>query len=355
MKLKPQLGLSVKKMIQFERPEILYLLILIPLLLLWFFINQRQKKKRMRLFAQDDLLKTLMPSKSILRPRLKFVFLSLALIFFIVGLANPQIGSKLEEMKRQGVEIIIALDVSNSMMAEDIKPNRLERAKRTVSKLIDKLRGDKVGLIVFAGQAYVQMPTTTDYRAAKMFLSSISPGIVPVQGTAIGEAISLGMQSFTKDNDKNKVLLVITDGENHEEGAIKLAEEATAQGIHVYTIGMGLAKGTPIPIYDRYGRKDYRRDKEGKVVVTKLNEEMLQKVAVAGEGKYIPATQLDNLFEDIQKMDKQEFESKIYSAYEDRFQYFFGLALFFLILEFIILSRKNKHFKNINLFKENKI
>jgi Ca-activated chloride channel family protein len=304
----------------------------------------------MREFAQDDLLKVLMPSRSNRRPRVKFVFLSLALIFFIVGLANPQIGSKLEEMKRQGVEIIIALDVSNSMMAEDIKPNRLERAKRTISKLIDRLHGDKVGLIVFAGQAYVQMPTTTDYRAAKMFLSSISPGIVPVQGTAIGEAIELGIKSFTEDNDKNKVLLVITDGENHEEGAIALSEEATTKGIHVYTIGMGLPKGTPIPVYDRYGRKDYRRDKEGKVVVTKLNEEMLQKVASAGEGKYIPATQLDNLFDDIQKMDKQEFESKIYSDYEDRFQYFFGIALFFLLLEFITLNRKNKYLKDVNLF-----
>jgi len=337
-------------MIQFERPDILYLLFLIPILLLWFIINQKQNRKRMLSFAQDDLLATLMPDRSLRRPKIKFLFISLSIIFFIVGLANPQIGSKLEEMKRQGVEIIIALDVSNSMLAEDIKPNRLERAKRTISQLINKLHGDKVGLIVFAGKAYVQMPTTTDYRAAKMFLSSISPGIVPVQGTAIGEAIDLGINSFTKDNDKNKVLLVITDGENHEEGAIKLAEQATTQGIHVYTIGMGLAEGTPIPVYDRYGRKDYRRDKEGKVIVTKLNEEMLQQVAVAGEGMYLPATQLENLFEDIQKMDKQEFESKVYSDYEDRFQYFFGLALFFLLLEFIVLNKKNRYLKNVNLF-----
>lgn len=340
-------------MIQFERPDFLYLLVLIPILLIWFFIIQRQKRKKLQVFAQDDLLATLMPSKSKLRPRLKFIFLSLGFTFFIIGMSNPQIGSKLEEMKRQGVEIIIALDVSNSMLAEDIKPNRLERAKRTVSQLIDKLHGDKVGLIVFAGQAYVQMPTTTDYRAAKMFLSSITPGIVPVQGTAIGEAIALGTSSFTEDNDKNKVLLVITDGENHEEGVVKLAEEATTKGIHIYTIGMGLAKGTPIPIYDRYGRKDYRRDQEGKVVVTKLNEDMLQQVATAGDGKYIPATQLDNLFEDIQKMDKQEFESKVYSDYEDRFQYFFGIALLFLLLELVTLNRKNKFLKNVNLF-ENK-
>jgi len=337
-------------MIQFERPEILYLLILIPVLLVWFIVLQAQKRKRMQQFGDDGLLNVLMPDSSKSRPRSKFLFLSLAFIFFIVGLANPQIGSKLQEMKRKGVEIIIALDVSNSMLAEDIKPNRLERAKRTVSQLIDKLHGDKVGLIVFAGKAYVQMPTTTDYRAAKMFLSSISTGIVPVQGTAIGEAIDLGIRSFSEDNDKNKVLLVITDGENHEEGAIQLAEEATVKGIHTYTIGMGLPQGTPIPVYDRYARKDYRRDQNGEIVMTKLNETMLQQIATAGEGEYIPATQLDNLMEDIQKMDKQEFESKIYSDYEDRFQYFFGIALFFLILEMIILNRKNKYLKNVNLF-----
>ncbi len=304
----------------------------------------------MQRFGDNELLKVIMPESSKTRPRSKFILLNLAFIFFIIGLSNPQIGSKLEEMKRKGVEIIIALDVSNSMMAEDIKPNRLERAKRTVSQLINKLHGDKVGLIVFAGKAYIQMPTTTDYRAAKMFLSSISTGIVPVQGTVISEAIELGTNSFTKDNDKNKVLLIITDGENHEEGAIELAEEATQKGIHTYTIGMGLPQGTPIPIYDRYGRKDYRRDKNGDVIMTKLNEAMLQQIASAGEGEYIPASQLENLIDDIQKMDKQEFESKIYSDYEDRFQYFFGIALFFLLLEMIVLNRKNKYLKNVNLF-----
>jgi len=338
-------------MIQFERPDILYLLILIPILVIWFIILQSQKKRRMQQFGEDDLLKVLMPDSSKSRPRTKFWFLNIAFIFFIIGLANPQIGSKLQEMKRKGVEIIIALDVSNSMMAEDIKPNRLKRAKRTISQLIDKLRGDKVGLIVFAGKAYVQMPTTTDYHAAKMFLSSISPGIVPVQGTAIGEAIELGTNSFSPKNDKNKVLLIITDGENHEEGAVKLTEEATQKGIHVYTIGMGLPQGTPIPVYTRYGRKDYRRNKNGEIVMTKLNETMLQQIASAGEGEYIPANQLDNLMDDIQKMDKQEFESRIYSDYEDRFQYFFGIALLFLILEFITLNRKNKYLKNVNLFK----
>jgi Ca-activated chloride channel family protein len=280
----------------------------------------------------------------------KFIILNLAFVFVIIGLANPQIGSKLEEMKRKGVEIIIALDVSNSMMAEDIKPNRLERAKRTVSQLIDKLHGDKVGLVVFAGKAYVQMPTTTDYRAAKMFLSSISPGIVPVQGTVVSEAIDLGLNSFTKDNEKNKVLLVITDGENHEEDAIAKAEEAAKLGVKIYTIGMGLPKGTPIPVMDRYGRTDYRRDKNGEVVITKLNESFLQEIAATAGGSYIPATRLDELVNDFKKMDQQEFESKIYSDYEDRFQYFFGFAFILLLIEWMVLNRRNKYFKNIKLF-----
>lgn len=340
-------------MIQFEHFEILYFLILLPIFLLWFLVLEKQKNKRLKQFSDLELLDTLMPNNSKKRPRIKFTILNLAFAFIIVGLANPQIGSKLEEMKRKGVEIIIALDVSNSMMAEDIKPNRLERAKRTISQLIDKLHGDKVGLIVFAGKAYIQMPTTTDYRAAKMFLSSISPGIVPVQGTAVGEAIDLGMNSFTKDNEKNKVLLVITDGENHEEDAITKAEAASGKGINIYTIGMGLPKGTPIPVVDRFGRKDYRRDKNGEVVITKLNENFLQEIAATANGSYIPATQLDDLINDFQKMDQQEFESKRYSDYEDRFQYFFGFAFVLLLLEWIILNKKNKYLKQINLFTSN--
>ena len=249
--------------------------------------------------------------------------------------------------------MMIALDVSNSMLAEDLKPNRLERAKRVISQLIDKLHGDKIGLIVFAGKAYVQMPITVDYHAAKMFLQSINIGIVPVQGTAINEAIDLGMQSFSEKNEKSKILLIITDGENHEEGAIELAKTAKEKNIHIYTIGMGLPKGTPIPIYDRYGRKDYKRDKEGNIVVTKLNEESLQKIATESDGEYIPANNLDQFVDKINKMDKVTFEDKIYSDYESQFQYFFAISLFFLILEAILLNRKNKYFKNINLFKTN--
>jgi Ca-activated chloride channel family protein len=340
-------------MIQFEHIDILYLLLLLPVFLIWFIFLEVQKKKRLKQFSDLELLDTLMPNNSKRRPRIKFTILSLAFVFIIIGLANPQIGSKLEEMKRKGVEIIVALDVSNSMLAEDIKPNRLDRAKRTVSQLIDKLHGDKVGLIVFAGKAYVQMPTTTDYRAAKMFLSSISPGIVPVQGTAVGEAIDLGLKSFTKDNEKNKVLLVITDGENHEDNAIKKAEEAASKGVNIFTIGMGLPKGTPIPVVDRLGRKDYRRDKNGEVVITKLNENFLQEIAATANGSYIPATRLDDLIDEFQKMDQQEFESKIYSDYEDRFQYFFGFAFILLLIEWIILSRKNKYLKHIKLFDSN--
>ncbi|MBN2669053.1 MAG: VWA domain-containing protein [Bacteroidales bacterium] len=335
-------------MIQFEYSKILYFLLLIPVLVLFYFWNERQQTKRLNRFVDKDLSNIIVPDRSLVRQRWKMILFNLALASFIIGFANPQIGSKLEEVKRKGVEMMIALDVSNSMLAEDIKPNRLERAKRTISQLIDKLHGDKVGLIVFAGKAYVQMPTTTDYSAAKMFLNSISPGIIPVQGTVIQEAIELSINSFTDDNDKNKVLVLITDGENHEEGALEAAETALQKGIHIYTIGMGLPKGTPIPVFDRLGRKDYRRDKNGEVVITKLNETFLQQLAAKADGDYIPATRLDDLLDDLQKMDQQEFESKVYADYEDRFQYFFGLALLFLVLDQILLGRKNKFFKKIN-------
>ena len=340
-------------MMQFERPDILYLLFLIPVFVIWFIFNRSKQKKKIETFGDADLLQTLSPNSSKLRGNWKFILLMLSFFFFIIGLANPQIGTKLEKVKRKGIEMMIALDVSNSMLAEDIKPNRLERAKRVVSQLIDKLHGDKIGLIVFAGKAYVQMPITVDYHAAKMFLQSINIGIVPVQGTAISEAISLGMQSFSEKNEKSKILLLITDGENHEEEAIELTKKAKEQNIRIYTIGMGLPKGTPIPIYDRYGRKDYKRDKEGNIVVTKLNEESLQKIAEASDGEYISANNLDQLVEKINKMDKVTFEDKIYSDYESQFQYFFAIALFFLILEILLVSKKNKYFKNINLFKTN--
>ena len=344
-------------MFKFAHPQILYSLVLIPAFYLLFWLYKRMKKKSLKKFGDLQLLNSLMPDTSNQRQFYKFLLLSIALFFLIIGIADPQIGSKLEEVKRKGIELVIALDVSNSMMAEDIQPNRLERAKQAIAKLVDNLHNDKIGLLVFAGDAYVQLPITTDYASAKMFLSAINTQIVPIQGTAIGKAIELGTKSFTPEADKNKAIIIITDGENHEDDAVGAATEAVNKGITVHTIGMGLPQGAPIPVIGKYGQRDFKTDRSGQVVVSKLDETMLQQIAAAGNGIYIRANNtsvgLSTLFDELNKMEKKEFETDIYSDYEDRFQYFIGLALFFILLEFILLERKNKFFKNVNIFKIN--
>lgn len=294
-----------------------------------------------------------MPFVSGSRPAIKFSILVLAVLFFIVGIARPQFGSKLKTEKREGVELIIALDVSNSMLAEDIQPNRLERAKRAISRLIDRLKDDKIGLIVFAGDAYTQLPITTDYNSAKLFLAAVNTEIVPKQGTAIGTAIDLGMHSFAPNSEANKAIIIITDGENHEDDAVSIATAASEAGIIIHTIGMGLPQGTPIPIYTN-GQKDYRKDRDGKPVVTKLNEQMLEQISAAGDGIYVRANNaqvgLNALFNEIEKMEKAELESRVYSEYDDQFQYFFAIGLALLLIDFLILERRNKYLKDFKLF-----
>jgi Ca-activated chloride channel family protein len=263
----------------------------------------------------------------------------------------------MEEVKREGVDLMIAIDLSNSMLAEDIKPNRLERAKQAISKLIDNLKGDRIGLIVFAGEAYVQLPITTDYSAAKLFLSTINTNIVPTQGTEIGKAINLGLESFEIENGQNKAIIIITDGENHDEQAIENAEKANELGVFIHCLGMGLKKGGPIPIYNQYGiRTSYRKDKEGNTVVSKLNENLLSQIANAGNGTYVRANNsksgLSKLFIEINKMEKKEIGTKIFTDYKDRFQIFISLALLLLILDLIILLRRNKWNNPINFYKE---
>ncbi|PLW99844.1 MAG: hypothetical protein C0594_16525 [Marinilabiliales bacterium] len=343
-------------MFRFAHPDYLYLLGLVPLLVLVFVLFQRRKKKNIEKVGDRNLMDYLMPEHSPGRQIIKFIVLMLALVSVVFTLARPQLGSKLEEVKREGVELIIALDVSNSMMAEDIKPNRLERAKQAISKLIDRLHSDKIGLIVFAGQSYMQLPVTIDYAAAKMFLESVNTDIIPVQGTAIGSAIEMAMNSFSPNNDKNRAIIIITDGENHEDDAIKMAEEAKSKGITVHTIGMGLSKGGPIPVQMNYGQRDYRKDKDGKVIISKLNEVMLQQIAAAGGGIYIRAnnaqTGLNVLFDEINSMEKQEFDANIFADYDYKYQYPLFFALFFLLVELMILERKNRIFKGFNLFKE---
>lgn len=339
-------------MFKFAHPEILYVLLIIPVLMGYHWYYRLKRNKALNDFGDQELMTVLMPEYSKGRPIVKFYLLLLAALAIIVVMAGPQFGSKLQKMKRKGIEIMIALDVSNSMMAEDIKPNRLEKSKQAISTLVNKLHDDKIGLIVFAGEAYTQLPITTDYASAKMFLSSINTNIVPTQGTAIGKAIKLAIRSFGPDSEASRAIIIITDGENHEDEAKEAAKEAADKGIVVYTIGMGLTKGAPIPIP---GTQNYHKDRDGNVVISKLNQTMLQEIALAGNGSYVQAnnttTGLNALFKEINKMDKTELDSRIYSDYEEQYFWIAWLGLILLIAEFLVMERKNKYLKNINIFK----
>lgn len=343
------------EMFRFGNPKFLYALIILPALIVLFIYFRNKRKKAIREFGNPEILAPLMPGASNSRPVWKFIILMISLLFLIVGIARPQFGSKLQKVKKKGVEIIIALDVSNSMLAEDIQPSRLERAKRAITRLTDRLKNDKIGLIVFAGKAYTQIPITTDYSSAKMFLSSINTSMVPTQGTAIGAAIELGMHSFSPNTESSKAIIIITDGENHEDDAIGMAKEAAENKITVYTIGMGLPQGGPIPIYNANGQKDFKRDQNGQVVVTKLDENMLQQIAAAGDGEYVRANNtevgINNIFDKINGMEKTELESRVYSDYNDQFFYFILVAFALLLIEYIIMERKNKLLQNVRLFK----
>jgi len=334
-------------MLRYENIEYLNLLYgLIPLFLLMIYYI-KWKNKAFKSFGEGLVKKGLIPFYSKSRENLKFLLISLCITNMIIGISNPQIGTKMEEVKREGVDLMIALDLSNSMLAEDIKPNRLERARQAISRLIDKLEGDRIGLIVFAGDAYVQLPITTDYSAAKLFLSTVNTNIVPSQGTAIGKAIDLSIRSFDMENGQNKAIIIITDGENHEDDALEQAKLVNEKGVFVHTLGMGLSKGGPIPIYNKYkNNTGYRKDKEGNTIISKLNEQMLQEIASAGNGTYVRANNtqagLSTLFSEINKMEKKEIGSMVFTDYKDRFQLFLFIALLLLFFDLILLSRKNK-------------
>jgi Ca-activated chloride channel family protein len=338
---------------RFAHPEYLYFLLLIPAFTVFFIITRMYRRRSLRIFGDHDLIVQLMPSVSAARPIIKFIVWMLALSCIITAVSQPQFGSKLLTSKRKGVELIIALDVSNSMMAQDIKPNRLERAKRAIAKLTERLRDDKLGLIVFAGQAYVQLPITTDYVSAKLFLDAINTSIVPEQGTAIGAAIEMATKSFSPNFVGSKAIIVITDGENHEDDAVGAAKSALEKKMIVHTIGMGLPQGAPIPMGDG-GSRDFLKDKSGNIVVTKLDENMLTQIANAGGGTYIRANNaevgLNNLFNEIEKMEKTEMDSRQYSEYDDQFPLFLSLALALILMDFLILERKNKWLRNFRLF-----
>lgn len=343
------------EMFRFEEINYLYAWILIPVFFIFFWVMILRRKRNVRQLGDVKLVNALMPDRSNFKLWVKFILLSSAYFFLVLALANPQIGSKLEEIERKGVDLVIALDVSNSMLAEDIKPNRLERAKRAISQLIDKLEGDRIGIVVFAGKAYMQLPITSDYSAAKLFLSTIDTQIVPTQGTSIGQAIDLSLTAFS-ENKHEKAIVVITDGEDHDDNPIAAAENASKKGIKVYTIGIGLPEGAPIPEFRNGQQMGFKKDISGKTVITKLDELTLQKVATAGEGIYVRANNtsagLNQVFEEISKMEKQRYETKMFSDYEDRFQYFLALALFLVLMELLIFEKKSRWAGKFKLFEK---
>lgn len=341
-------------MIKFAHTEYTILLLLIFVFVILFWLYKIWLKRAKNRFGDENVVRKLIPEVSSSKPVIKFILVLITTVFFIIAIINPQIGSKLENIKREGIDLYLVLDVSNSMLAEDIKPNRLERSKLAISTLVDKLEGDRVGIIIFAGNAYKQLPLTTDYSAAKLFLSAVNTEIVPTQGTAIGEAIEMATVSFG-DTDHNKAIIVITDGENHEDDAIEAANAANDLGINVFTIGMGLPEGAPIPLYNTYGSQTgYKKDKSNTTVITKLNEDMLRQIAAAGGGAYARANNassgLKRIFDDINDIDKKEIETRQFTDYEDRFQIFLGITLFFLIFELLVADRKTRWLSKFDFF-----
>ncbi len=341
------------QLFRFADPEFLYLLLLIPVVIIIFVFDHYRKKLLRRRLGSSELISRLIPEYSVPRQIIKALLLITAWVFIVLALSRPQFGSKIEEVKKQGVEVIIALDVSNSMMAQDIQPDRLTRAKQALVRLIDNLDNDMIGLIVFAGDAYTQIPVTTDYVSAKMFLSAINTNMVPKQGTAIGAAIELGIKSFTPNEGRSRAMIIITDGENHEDDPLKAAGEAVNSGITIHTIGIGSVDGVPIPVTGP-GNTDFLKDADGNTVITRLDEEMLKKIAMETGGSYIRASNssigLEQIFSDIRKMKSSELESTKYTEYNDQYQIFLAVALFLLLTEYLIMERKNRKLANLKLF-----
>ena len=326
-------------MIIFAAPHYLLLLLLIPFFFLGMGLWLWSRRRRLRRFGDEALVNELMPSWSRGKLWVRTVLLSLAFFFFVIGLSRPQIGAKLKDHKIKGAEIMIVLDVSNSMLAQDYSPDRLERAKLAISRITDKLKDDRIGLIVFAGTSFVQLPITSDYVSAKMFLNSISTESIPIQGTAIGDAISTAVRGFSAQSEHSRAIIVITDGENHEDDAVAAAKQAAEAGIKVYTIGVGSADGQPIPM-----NGELLKDKDGNIVVTRLDEETLRKVASAGGGAYVHAGNdefgLTPIISDIRKMEDEEYNSVVFEEYNEQFMYFLGIALVFFVLEMLVGDRR---------------
>ena len=328
-------------MLYFANPAYLWLLLLVPLIPVVYAIAMALRRRRVRAFGDEELVEALMPSRSGARGWWKTVLFTLAFAFFIIGLSRPLIGAKLAERETKGAEIMICLDVSNSMLAQDYTPDRLSRAKLAISKLVDKLKDDRIGLVVFAGTSFVQLPITTDYVSAKMFLNTIDTRSVPVQGTAIGEAMMTAARSFSAQSERSRAIIVITDGENHEDDPVEAARQIAETGIRIYTIGVGSQRGQPIP-----EGGSLMKDRNGEIVVSRLDEDTLREIAKAGKGTYVHAGKdefgLEPIVEEINKFEDERFNSVVFEEYDEQYMYFLGIALFLLVIEMLIGDRRSK-------------
>ena len=334
-------------MVYLAQSQYLLLLLLIPLFFVAYALRLRMRRRRLARFGDPRLVNRLMPDASTGKGWLKLSLLAAAWFFFVIGLARPQLGARLKEHQTQGVEVMIALDVSNSMLAEDYSPNRLERSKLAISRLVDRLQGDRIGLVVFAGESFVQLPITADYVSAKIFLGSIDTGSVPIQGTDLAAALMASARSFSTQSERSRAIILITDGEDHEGEALEAAKAIAGQGIRIYCIGVGSPQGKPIP-----KNGSLMKDAGGDIVVTRLDEEILQEIAGIGQGKYVRAGNsefgLNPIIDDIRTIDKEQFNSVVFEDFDEQFMYFFAIALFFLILELLIPERKARR----RLFKD---
>ena len=328
-------------MLIFASPKFLWLLLLVPLIPVVYGILRALRRRRIRRFGDEALVRSLMPSWSGAKGWIRIILWDLAFLCFVIGIARPQMGAKLKEHEAKGAEIMICLDVSNSMLSQDYSPSRLDRAKLAISRVVDKLQGDRIGLIIFAGTSFVQLPITTDYVSAKMFLGNIDTGSVPVQGTAIGDAILTAAKSFSAQSEKSRAIIVITDGENHEDDAVDAARQAAELGIKIYTVGVGSLRGQPIPI-----NGELLKDKDGNIVVSRLDEATLKQIADEGHGAYVHAGNeefgLNPIIDDIKKMEAEKYNSIVFEEYDELFMYFFAAALALLVLEMLIGERRHK-------------
>ncbi len=336
-------------MIRLENPQFLYLWILIPLFYLLHYFYIRAKRKKLKQFAEVKTQQIIIPDLSIGKQYFKFTLWNLALFFLILALANPQKGTSIEKKERTGTDLMVCLDVSNSMLAEDLKPNRISRAKQSLTQLVNQLEGDRIGIVVFAGTSFVHLPITSDYTAAKTFIDVIDTKLIETQGTSIAESLEKAFSAFENQDEtkRSRSIILISDGEDNEEGALDATKEIAKEGVVVNTIGLGQTEGTPIPIFDKYGRSEYKKDGNGNIVLTKLNEVLLKEIAKEGNGVYIRANNtsigLDNILARINKMEKNEYEAVAYKNYDSKFYIFALISLFFLVLEWVVFERRNKY------------